>query len=59
MLHATSDAIGSRRLRVGQPVDPALARRVPNVHDGLKGMRFIDAAVNSHENGGQWTTIIS
>jgi hypothetical protein len=30
---------------------------VPNIHDGLAGMRFIEAAVDSHENGGAWTTI--
>jgi predicted dehydrogenase len=43
--------------RSGRTPDPALAQKVPSVQDGLKGMRFIDAAVNSHESGGQWTAI--
>lgn len=43
--------------RGGQIPDPALAARVPNVHDGLAGMRFIERAVDSHENGGTWTAL--
>jgi predicted dehydrogenase len=44
--------------RSGQTPDPALVAAVPNVQDGLKGMRFIEAAVDSHENGGTWTAIV-
>ncbi len=43
--------------RGGQIPDPALVARVPNVHDGLAGMRFIERAVDSHENGGIWTAL--
>jgi hypothetical protein len=38
-------------------VDSALAALVPSVEDGLLGMRFIDASVDSHEAGGVWTPI--
>lgn len=47
--------IAARRAR--RTPDPALVAAVPNIHDGLAGMRFIEAAVDSHENGGAWTTI--
>lgn len=43
--------------RAGRMPDPALVAAVPNIHDGLAGMRFIEAAVDSHDNGGAWTTI--
>lgn len=43
--------------RAGRTPDPALVAAVPNIHDGLAGMRFIEAAVDSHDNGGAWTTI--
>ncbi|UDL91817.1 Gfo/Idh/MocA family oxidoreductase [Mesorhizobium sp. PAMC28654] len=43
--------------RAGRTPDPALVAAVPNIHDGLVGMRFIEAAVDSHDNGGAWTTI--
>lgn len=40
--------------RSGATPDPALLANVPDVQDGLKGMYFIEAAVNSHEAGGTW-----
>jgi predicted dehydrogenase len=43
--------------RAGRTPEPALVAAVPNIHDGLAGMRFIEAAVDSHDNGGAWTTI--
>lgn len=43
--------------RAGRTPDPALVAAVPSIHDGLAGMRFIEAAVDSHENGGTWTTL--
>lgn len=30
---------------------------LPNVHDGVRGMKFIDAMVRSSASGGQWTTL--
>ncbi|PZO74405.1 MAG: oxidoreductase, partial [Mesorhizobium amorphae] len=43
--------------RRGENVPQGLADKVPSVEDGLLGMRFIEAAVDSHEAGGQWTEI--
>ncbi|MEQ1943149.1 Gfo/Idh/MocA family oxidoreductase [Mesorhizobium sp. VNQ89] len=52
------DAIGliSAR-RSGVAADPSLLGLVPSVRDGLIGMRFIEASVDSHEAGGVWTPI--
>jgi predicted dehydrogenase len=47
--------IAARR-RGGRP-DPEAEAAVPNVRVGLAGMRFIEAAVTSHEQGGVWTRI--
>jgi predicted dehydrogenase len=43
--------------RGGTTPDAALVASIPNVHDGLKGMRFIEGAVDSHEAGGSWITL--
>jgi predicted dehydrogenase len=43
--------------RSGRSADSRLAGLVPNVHDGLIGMRFIEAAVRSSQNGGNWTAL--
>ncbi len=43
--------------RRGEPADASLAAMVPSVEDGLAGMRFIDASVDSHEAGGVWTPV--
>ncbi len=46
-----ADTIMARRL--GLPVDP-LALAWPTIEDGVRGMKLIEAAVESHENGGGW-----
>ena len=46
-----------RARRAGAAPDPDLRAAVPNVDDGLAGMRFIEACVDSHESGGRWTAI--
>jgi hypothetical protein len=38
-------------------MESGLAAMVPSVEDGLIGMRFIEASVDSHEAGGVWTQI--
>jgi predicted dehydrogenase len=43
--------------RAGTKPDPAIAAVVPTVEDGLSGLRFIEAAVDSSEAGGEWTKI--
>ncbi len=43
--------------RDGRAPDPGVAARVPNVRDGLTGMRFIDAALRSHAADGAWTRL--
>jgi predicted dehydrogenase len=43
--------------RSGRAPDPLIAASVPQVADGLDGLRFIEAAVNSHQAGGEWTSI--
>ncbi|MBL8580891.1 MAG: gfo/Idh/MocA family oxidoreductase, partial [Rhizobiaceae bacterium] len=43
--------------RRGEVIEPRLAAGVPSVEDGLLGMRFIEASVDSHEAGGVWTPI--
>nr|MCH9779921.1 oxidoreductase [Alphaproteobacteria bacterium] len=30
---------------------------LPTVHDGVRGVRFINAAATSHANGGTWTRV--
>jgi hypothetical protein len=30
---------------------------LPNLEDGIEGMRFIDAALRSSRNGGAWTSL--
>ena len=44
-----------RAHRRGEPVDPARAGLVPDVRDGQRGVKFVAAAVGSHEAGGRWT----
>jgi predicted dehydrogenase len=45
-----------RAHRRGEAVDPALAALVPDVRDGLRGVKFVAAAVGSHQAGGAWTS---
>lgn len=40
--------------RSGGAVDQAIARSVPTVLDGAKGIRFVEAAVESNTAGGSW-----
>lgn len=47
-----AEAIVARR--TGEPADP-LALDFPTVLDGARGVRFVDAAVESHRAGGRWT----
>jgi predicted dehydrogenase len=47
-----ADAVVERRY--GIKADP-LAFQFPNVADGVKGMRFIEACVESNKNSGAWT----
>ena len=44
-----------RAHRAGAPVDPARAALVPDVRDGLRGVQFVAAAVESNAAGGAWT----
>jgi len=46
-----AEAIRARR--EGRPCNP-LARSFGTAHDGVLGMRFIEAAVDSHRRGGAW-----
>ncbi len=46
-----------RARRAGETPDPAIVAAVPTVHDGAKGMRFIEAAVESNRADGAWTTL--
>jgi predicted dehydrogenase len=39
--------------RTGQAPDPMLD--FPTVEDGARGVRFVEAAVGSHRDGGRWT----
>ena len=45
-----------RAHRAGTSVDPARAALVPDVRDGLRGVRFVAAAVESNVAGGVWTS---
>ncbi|HEX6112519.1 MAG TPA: Gfo/Idh/MocA family oxidoreductase [Geminicoccaceae bacterium] len=47
-----AEAIVARR--TGKKPDP-LARDFPTVEDGARGVKFVEAAVESHRNGGRWT----
>ena len=40
--------------RLGERPDP-LALDMPTVEDGARGVRFVEAAVQSHRDGGRWT----
>jgi hypothetical protein len=44
-----------RARRNGTTPDPAVLRCVPNVVDGAKGIRFVEAAVASSRADGRWT----
>ena len=39
--------------RTGEPPDPLLD--FPTVEDGARGVKFVEAAVESNRNGGRWT----
>jgi hypothetical protein len=47
-----AEAIVARR--TGGKPDP-LALDFPTVEDGARGVKFVEAAVASHRNGGSWT----
>jgi hypothetical protein len=55
-LYRDAIALISARRR-GELMESGLAAMVPSVEDGLIGMRFIEASVDSHEAGGVWTQI--
>jgi predicted dehydrogenase len=55
-LYRDAIALVSARRR-GEAADPAIAAMVPSIEDGLLGMRFIEASVDSSEAGGIWTPI--
>ncbi len=44
------------RARAGEAPDPEIAAAVPTVEDGARGIRFIEAAVESSRAGGRWTS---
>jgi hypothetical protein len=44
-----------RARRDGKPVDPDVT--FPTVEDGLLGMKFIEAAVQSSKKGAVWTKV--
>ncbi len=48
-----AEAIRARK--AGRPVDPAVV--YPTVLDGLKGLRFVEASVESSRQGGVWTEL--
>ncbi|MGD0721863.1 MAG: Gfo/Idh/MocA family oxidoreductase [Roseiarcus sp.] len=45
-----------RARRAGLPPDPAARAAVPTVVDGAKGIRFVEAAVQSSRTDGRWTS---
>jgi hypothetical protein len=47
-----------RAHRAGTAVDPALEALVPDVRAGARGVKFVAAAVQSHQAGGAWTSAI-
>ena len=51
------DAVGLiRARRAGQAPDAGLLTAVPSVVDGAKGVRFVEACVQSSQRGGAWTS---
>jgi predicted dehydrogenase len=44
--------------RAGVPPDPIALHSVPTVLDGAKGVKFVEAAVESHLAGGTWTSAV-
>ena len=44
-----------RAARTGSAVDAAVD--FPGIDDGIKGMAFIEAALRSSSNGGQWVAV--
>ena len=51
------DAVGLiRARRKGQAPDATLLTAVPSVVDGARGVRFVEACVQSSRNGGAWTS---
>lgn len=44
--------------RAGKPFDPLAAAAVPTVIDGAKGMRFVEAAVQSSRADGKWVSAV-
>ena len=48
-------AFAVRNYYLGEPQD--LLYDFPSVHDGVRGMKFIDAVVNSSNNNSLWTKI--
>jgi len=47
-----------RAHRSGGEIDAARARRVPDVLDGARGVKFVAAAVASNSAGGAWTSAL-
>lgn len=45
-----------RARRAGESPDPAIVAAVPSVEDGARGIKFIEAAVESSRAGGRWTS---
>jgi predicted dehydrogenase len=45
-----------RARRAGLPPDPAARAAVPTVVDGARGIRFVEAAVQSSRTDGRWTS---
>ncbi len=45
-----------RARRAGEAPDPEIAATVPTVEDGARGIRFIEAAVESSRASGRWTS---
>ena len=52
----TEIAIAVAARRAGQ-ASPVTDEHLPDVHDGLRGIRFVDAAADSHEAGGHWVDL--
>jgi len=53
------DAVGLiRARRAGRAPDATLLTAVPSVVDGAKGVRFVEACVQSSQRGGAWTSAV-
>lgn len=52
----TEIAIAVEARRLGKPVPEGLLA-LPDLHDGARGVRFINCAADSHEAGGIWQTL--